>query len=178
MQHPVLALLARLDRALALTLKWICIVLFVAITFILTLNIIVRFFPFMSMHWFDEILELLYGALIFYGAAAVWINHGHFSVGDWLSKRLHSIPARLAYRFVVELCSLVFMLIFLKYAFDLTLSTEEQTTVFSLSKKWLYACMPITGAIMVIYSVKNMALALLEIAKPGLLPTTTENLNH
>jgi TRAP-type C4-dicarboxylate transport system permease small subunit len=132
----------------------------------------------MSMHWFDEILELLYGALIFYGAAAVWINHGHFSVGDWLSKRLHSIPARLAYRFVVELCSLVFMLIFLKYAFDLTLSTEEQTTVFSLSKKWLYACMPITGAIMVIYSVKNMALALLEIAKPGLLPTTTENLNH
>jgi TRAP-type C4-dicarboxylate transport system permease small subunit len=178
MQHPVLALLARLDRALALTLKWICIVLFVAITFILTLNIIVRFFPFMSMHWFDEILELLYGALIFYGAAAVWINHGHFSVGDWLSKRLRSIPARLAYRFVVELCSLVFMLIFLKYAFDLTLSTEEQTTVFSLSKKWLYACMPITGAIMVIYSVKNMALALLEIAKPGLLPTTTENLNH
>jgi TRAP-type C4-dicarboxylate transport system permease small subunit len=178
MQHPVLALLARLDRALALTLKWICIVLFVAITFILTLNIIVRFFPFMSMHWFDEILELLYGALIFYGAAAVWINHGHFSVGDWLSKRLHSIPARLAYRFVVELCSLVFMLIFLKYAFDLTLSTEEQTTVFSLSKKWLYACMPITGAIMVIYSVKNMALALLEIAKPSLLPTTTENLNH
>jgi TRAP-type C4-dicarboxylate transport system permease small subunit len=178
MQHPALALLARLDRALALTLKWICIVLFVAITFILTLNIIVRFFPFMSMHWFDEILELLYGALIFYGAAAVWINHGHFSVGDWLSKRLHSIPARLAYRFVVELCSLVFMLIFLKYAFDLTLSTEEQTTVFSLSKKWLYACMPITGAIMVIYSVKNMALALLEIAKPGLLPTTTENLNH
>jgi TRAP-type C4-dicarboxylate transport system permease small subunit len=178
MQHPVLALLARLDRALALTLKWICIVLFVAITFILTLNIIVRFFPFMSMHWFDEILELLYGALIFYGAAAVWINHGHFSVGDWLSKRLRSIPARLAYRFVVELCSLVFMLIFLKYAFDLTLSTEEQTTVFSLSKKWLYACMPITGAIMVVYSVKNMALALLEIAKPGLLPTTTENLNH
>mgnify|MGYP006377764869 CR=1 FL=1 len=178
MQHPILALLARLDRALALALKWICIVLFVAITFILTLNIIVRFMPFMSMHWFDEILELLYGALIFYGAAAVWINHGHFSVGDWLSKRLHSIPARMAYRFVVELCSLVFMGIFLKYAFDLTLSTEEQTTVFSLSKKWLYACMPITGAIMVIYSVKNMVLVLLRIANPSLSTASPENLNH
>ncbi len=178
MQHPVLALLARLDRALALALKWICIVLFVAITFILTLNIIVRFLPFMSMHWFDEILELLYGALIFYGAAAVWINHGHFSVGDWLSKRLHSVAARMAYRFLVELCSLVFMAIFLKYAFDLTLSTEEQTTVFSMSKKWLYVCMPITGAIMVIYSVKNMALALLKIANPDWLAPTAENLNH
>jgi TRAP-type C4-dicarboxylate transport system permease small subunit len=168
MQHPILALLARLDRALALTLKWICIALFVAITFILTLNIVVRFVPVMSMHWFDEILELLYGALIFYGAAAVWIQHGHFSVGDWLSQRLRSIPARMAYRFVVELCSLVFMVIFLKYAFDLTVSAEEQTTVFSMPKKWLYACMPITGTIMVIYSVKNMVLALLQIANPSL----------
>lgn len=171
-------MLARIDRSLALTLKWICIALFVAITFILTLNVIVRFFPFMSMHWFDEILELLYGALIFYGAAAVWINHGHFSVGDWLSKHLHSVPARMVYRFVVELCSLVFMVIFLKYALDLTMSTEEQTTVFSLSKKWLYACMPITGAIMVLYSVKNMVLSMMQIANPSLSIGVIENLNH
>ena len=178
MQHPVFALLTRLDHALALALKWICIALFVAITFILTLNIFVRFVPFMSMHWFDEILELLYGALIFYGSAAVWINHGHFSVGDWISKRLTSVAARMAYRFVVELASLVFICIFLKYAFDLTMSTEEQTTVFSMSKKWLYACMPITGAIMAIYSVKNMVVSLVQIAHPSDLPAQAENLNH
>lgn len=178
MQHPVLATLTRLDRALALALKWICIALFVAITFILTLNIVVRFAPFMSMHWFDEILELLYGALIFYGAAAVWINHGHFSVGDWISKRLPNVPTRMAYRFFVEMTSLVFMCIFLKYSFDLTMSTEEQTTVFSMSKKWLYACMPITGAIMVIYSVKNMVVSLAQIAKPPVHPLKSDNLNH
>lgn len=177
MKHPVFDLLKRMDRALIQTLKWVCIVLFVAITFILTLNIVVRFFPFMSMHWFDEILELLYGALIFYGAAAVWVNHGHFSVGDWISKRLRSVRARMAYRFIVEMTSLVFICIFLKYAFDLTLSTEEQTTVFSLSKKWLYACMPITGAIMVVYSVKNMVLALLDVANPSA-SAQAENLNH
>ena len=178
MQHPIFAVLARMDSALAFILKWICIALFVAITFILTLNIVVRFAPFMSMHWFDEILELLYGALIFYGAAAVWINHGHFSVGDWISKRLGSVPARMSYRFVVELASLVFICIFLKYAFDLTMSTEEETTVFSLSKKWLYACMPITGAIMVIYSVKNMVVSLVQIARPSAFATEVENLNH
>ena len=177
MKHPTLDLLTHLDRALMTTLKWICILLFAAITFILTLNIVVRFVPFMSMHWFDEILELLYGALIFYGAAAVWVNHGHFSVGDWISKRLHKVAARKAYRFTVELFSLIFICIFLKYAFDLTLSTEEQTTVFSMSKKWLYACMPITGAIMVVYSVKNMVLTLLQDANHPI-GAESENHNH
>ena len=35
-----------------------------------------------------------------------------------------------------------------------------------MSKKWLYACMPISGLIMVIYSVKNMYLELAAILRP------------
>lgn len=179
MKHEVFSALDRFDRILRLTLEWICIILFVAITVILTLNIIVRFVPIMSMHWFDEILELLYGALIFYGAAAVWVVHGHFSVGDWISKFLPGTRARLAYRFVVELASLLFVAIFFWYSLQLTLNTEEQTTAFAMSKKWLYACMPITGAIMVIYSLKNMYLELAGIARPELNVTQVkEDLNH
>ncbi len=156
----ILGLLARLDRALLLVLEAICIALFAAITVILTLNIVVRFFPFMSMHWFDEILEMLYGALIFYGACAVWVAHEHFSVGDWLSKYLPGLRARLLYRFLVEACSLVFIAVFFWFSLQLTLETSEHTTAFAIPKAWLYACMPITGAIMVAYSVKNMILEL------------------
>jgi TRAP-type C4-dicarboxylate transport system permease small subunit len=165
MKRSLLGALTRFDTGLALVLKWICIVLFAAITFILTLNIVVRFVPFMSMHWFDEILELLYGALVFYGAAAVWVARSHFSVGDWISKRLKSARARFAYRLLVELLSLLFIAIFFKYALDLTIQTEERTTAFAMSKKWLYACMPITGGIMVLYSIKNIYLELAEIVK-------------
>jgi TRAP-type C4-dicarboxylate transport system permease small subunit len=171
MKQAILDAMNWLDNGLTLGLKWICIALFAAITFILTLNIVVRFVPFMSMHWFDEILELLYGALVFYGAAAVWINHGHFSVGDWISKYLKSKRARFAYRLLVELLSLIFIAIFFKYALDLMLQTEEQTTAFAMSKKWLYACMPITGGIMVLYSIKNMYLELAEIVNSA--PNTT-----
>mgnify|MGYP001765239244 FL=1 len=156
----VLSLLARLDRALLLVLEVVCIALFAAMTAILTLNIVVRFFPVMSMHWFDEILEMLYGALIFYGAAAVWVAHGHFSVGDWLSKRLPGKRTRLVYRFLVETCSLVFIAVFFRYSLDLTLQTSEHTTAFAIPKAWLYACMPISGAIMLVYSLKNMVLEL------------------
>ena len=166
MRNSVFALLNHIDRALVTILKWICISLFIAFTIILALNIVVRFVPIMSMHWFDEILELLYGALVFYGAAAVWVAHGHFSVGDWISKFLPGARSRLVYRFFVELASLVFIAIFFWYALQLTLQTEEQTTAFAMSKKWLYACMPITGAIMLLYSLKNMYLELARIARP------------
>jgi TRAP-type C4-dicarboxylate transport system permease small subunit len=162
----VLRLLARFDRGLLVALEVICIGLFAAITAILALNILVRFAPFMSMHWFDEILELLYGALIFYGAAAVWVGHGHYSVGDWLSKYLPGKRSRFVYRALVEACSLVFIAVFFKYSLDLTLQTTEHTTTFAISKAWLYACMPITGAIMLIYSVKNMALELRAVLWP------------
>ena len=171
--------LNRIDQGLTLVLEWICIALFAAITFILTLNIVVRFFPFMSMHWFDEILELLYGALVFYGAAAVWVTHSHFSVGDWISKYLKSVRARFAYRLLVELMSLVFIAIFFWYALELLLQTEERTTAFAMSKKWLYACMPITGGIMVLYTLKNMYLELARIINPSLVVEQgREDLNH
>lgn len=163
----ILGLLARLDRALLLVLEVICIALFAAITVILTLNIVVRFVPVMSMHWFDEILEMLYGALIFYGAAAVWVAHEHFSVGDWLSKYLPGTRARLLYRFLVEACSVVFIAVFFWYSLQLTLQTSEHTTAFAIPKAWLYACMPITGAIMLVYSLKNMVLELRAVVLDG-----------
>ncbi len=179
MNQDFLRTLRRIDRGLVKVLEWICIALFVAITFILTLSIVVRFIPFMSMHWFDEILELLYGALIFYGAAAVWVTHSHFSVGDWISKFIPSVRGRFAYRLFVELMSLAFIVIFFKYALSLMLQTEEQTTAFAMSKKWLYACMPITGGIMVLYTLKNMYLELANIVNPDLdIEAGKENLNH
>ena len=145
---------------------------------ILTLNIVVRFFPIMSMHWFDEILELLYGALIFYGAAAVWVTHSHFSVGDWISKYLKSVHARFAYRLFVELMSLIFIAVFFWYATDLMLQTEERTTAFAMSKKWLYACMPITGALMLVYTIKNMYIELARIVDPARAAACPEDLQH
>jgi len=179
MKQDFLRTLNRIDQGLVKVLEWICIALFVAITFILTLSIVVRFIPFMSMHWFDEILELLYGALIFYGAAAVWVTHSHFSVGDWISKFIPSMRGRFAYRLVVELLSLLFIVIFFKYALALMIQTEEQTTAFAMSKKWLYACMPITGGIMVLYTLKNMYLELAKIVNPDLnIEAGKENLNH
>ncbi len=86
---------------------------FFLLTILITANVFVRFFPVVSLHWFDEIIELLYAYLVFYGAAALWITREHLCVGDWISGRLFTGPAaQRAYRLVLELLGLLFAAIF------------------------------------------------------------------
>jgi TRAP-type transport system small permease protein len=158
----ILAALSAADRLLSAALRWLTIAVFMALLVILAANICVRVLGLsISLHWFDEIVELLYAALVFYGAAAVWMNHGHFSVGDWISKRIPAERGRRLYRLLLELACLAFALVFLVYSLQLTLRAEELTPVFGISRKVHYSCMPISAAIMVVYSAKN---ALLEAA--------------
>jgi len=77
-----MGLLRWLDRMLLIALKALTITCFVIVTILVTANVLVRFFPVVSLHWFDEIIELFYSYLVFYGAAALWISRGHISVGD------------------------------------------------------------------------------------------------
>ena len=84
------AVLKQIDTVLLNVLKIVTITSFIFLTILITANVIVRFFPVVSLHWFDEIIELLYAYLVFYGAAALWILRGHICVGDWIEK---SIPA-------------------------------------------------------------------------------------
>jgi TRAP-type C4-dicarboxylate transport system permease small subunit len=125
---------------------------------------VLRFVPalarLVSLNWFDEVVELLYAALAFYGAAAVWMARGHFSVGDWISKRIPSEHGRRAYRLLLELGCLGFAVVFFLYSLQLTVQCQETTPVFGISKKVHYSCMPVSAAIMAVYSLKNAVLEL------------------
>lgn len=146
------------DRVVSLLLEFMCIVLFALLTLLLTTSIVVRFVPIMSMHWFDEIVELVFAALVFYGAAALWIVKGHFSVGDWISTHIMQPRLRHAYRLLVELGSLLFMAIFLKYAWEITVRAQDVTNALQMPKALLYSCMPIAAAVMLVYTLKNVAI--------------------
>ncbi len=156
----------RFDACVTLILKWACILLFVALSLVLSGNILQRILPFMSMQWFDEVVELMFAALVFYGAAALWVTHGHFSVGDWISQRIHNTRARHAYRLLVEVLSLCFMLVFLFNAYDIVIRAQEITNNLMLPKSMLYACMPVAAAIMSLYSLRNVCVELALLLNP------------
>jgi TRAP-type transport system small permease protein len=150
------AALKIVDTTLLNLLKIVTITCFIFLTILITANVIVRFFPVVSLHWFDEIIELLYAYLVFYGAAALWVLRGHISVGDWIEKRIPEGRMRHAYRMAIELMVLGFAAIFFFYSLRLTLWARDVTNVFAIPKGILYSCMPVSGVIMVIYSLRNL----------------------
>jgi TRAP-type C4-dicarboxylate transport system permease small subunit len=146
-----------LDKFILQTFKALTMACFVALTILVAANVFVRFFPVASLHWFDEIIELLYAYLVFYGAAALWITREHFSVGDWIGGRIiKGDRARHFYRLILEVLVLIFSLVFFFFSFKLTAMAQDVTNVFAIPKSVLYSCMPIAGAVMVVYSIRNI----------------------
>jgi TRAP-type transport system small permease protein len=159
-------LMRHVDRITLTLLKAVCILCFILLTVLVSANVVVRFLPVVSLHWFDEIVEMLYAYLVFYGAAALWINSEHFRVGDWMSGRIiKSAAASCIYRLTLELLKLIFAGIFLYYSFRLTILAIDVTNVFAIPKRVLYSCMPISALIMVVYSLCNVALQVFKMGK-------------
>jgi TRAP-type C4-dicarboxylate transport system permease small subunit len=163
----MMASLRWIDKVILNALKALTITAFILLTVLITANVFVRFFPVVSLHWFDEIIEMLYAYLVFYGAAALWITREHISVGDWLSGRiLKNERARHLYGVIVESLVLCFVVIFFYYSMQLTERALDVTNVFAIPKKILYSCMPIAGAVMVVYSIRNIMVEMIGVIKP------------
>jgi TRAP-type C4-dicarboxylate transport system permease small subunit len=159
--------LKRIDKALLYALKAITITSFFFLTLLISANVFVRFFPVASLHWFDEIIELLYAYLIFYGASALWITREHFGVGDWIEKRIKDVRIQHIYRLIIELLVLCFVLIFLYYSVRLTILARDVTNVFAIPKRILYSCLPVSGFVMLIYSIRNVTVEMVGMIKSG-----------
>ena len=163
----ILNALKKIDRIALAVLKALTIVLFILLSLLVTANVLVRFVPVVSLHWFDEIVEMLYAYLVFYGAAVLWITREHFSVGDWIGATiLKGSRTRYLYRAVLEVLVLIFAAIFFYYSLRLTILVQDVTNVFAIPKGVLYSCMPVSGALMVIYSLRNIAVEIIGIIHP------------
>jgi TRAP-type C4-dicarboxylate transport system permease small subunit len=158
--------LKSMDKVILKTLKVVTITSFAFLTVLISANVFVRFFPIVSLHWFDEIIELLYAYLVFYGAAALWISREHFGVGDWIEKRIRNVRMRYVYKMIIELLALCFVVIFFYYSLRLTILARDVTNVFAIPKRVLYSCLPVSGLIMIIYSIRNVTIEIVGIMKP------------
>lgn len=183
------ALLKSVDRKLQVFLRWFCTAIFIVLALILLTNVAMRLMndlsvwldlkgfeeagravkslvPITSMHWFDEIVELCFAYLVFYGAASLWGLKGHFCVGDWISPRLPYPGMRALYKFIVTCLSLFFLGVFFWYSMRLTVRTTELSTVFQIPKAVMYSCMPIASFIMIAYSLVDVFLDVKEFFVP------------
>jgi TRAP-type C4-dicarboxylate transport system permease small subunit len=150
--------LKRIDKVVGYVLRWGSVAMLTVIFLILIANVFVRFFPFTSFGWFDEVVEMLIAWFVFLGAAALWREKEHFVVA-FLPDHLKGKLAGNLLDIVVNLISISFIAAFTYYSFNLTMRAEDWTPIINMPKKLLYASMPFSGACMVVYSVRNIVQA-------------------
>jgi TRAP-type C4-dicarboxylate transport system permease small subunit len=122
---------------------------------ILSGNVFVRYLPIAAFYWFDEVVECLFAWMVFLGAAALWARDEHFRL-EWINKKIKGAQMGHAVSAGLELISLFFLAIFFYQAMRLTALARDWTPVFNVSRRYLYVCMPISGSIMVGYSIRNV----------------------
>ena len=108
-----------------------------------------------AFYWFDEVVEWMFAWMVFFGATALWARDEHFKL-EWINEKIKETPLGHLVAMVLELISLFFLLVFFYQALRLTLLAKDWTPVFNVSRRYLYVCMPISGIIMVGYSIRNV----------------------
>ncbi len=141
------------DRFLQVMMRTICIVSFTILFILLAGNVLIRNFPVMEIYWFDEVVEFAFAWLVFIGVAQLWATNDHFRL-DWFSERIKNQKVRRLFLTGIEVVCLIFLLIFTYQSLQLTILAKDWTPVFNIPKRFLYVCMPISGSIMVGYSIR------------------------
>jgi TRAP-type C4-dicarboxylate transport system permease small subunit len=150
-----LSFLSKFDRVLIFALRTVCVCCFSLLLLLLTGNVFVRNFPIAAFYWFDEVVEWMFAWMVFLGAAVLWARDEHFRL-EWLSKKIKGTPSGYLVASILELISLFFIVVFFYQALRLTVLAKDWTPVFNVSRRFLYVCMPISGIIMVGYSIRNV----------------------
>ena len=157
--------LRAVDRVLGFVLRAIPVVCLVALFFILFGNVVSRYFQIWSIAWFDEIVEALFAYMVFIGAAALWRENEHFRI-DWLELALGR-PYGPMLRLVSITLSMVFLAVMAVKGLDLAMRSRAVTPILSVPTAYVYAVIPASAAIMLLYSVRDFAVALVFALKPS-----------
>jgi len=151
------------DRVIGLILRWGSVAILGLVFILLIGNVFVRFFPFVSFGWFDEVIELLIAWMVFLGAAALWRENEHFAI-TFLPDLCKGKASGFALDILINLISLAFIGAFFYYSLNITLRVTDWTPVINMPKSLLYASMPVSGFFMVIYSLRNIFISGLRLA--------------
>lgn len=159
------------DKIILQIIKWICILCFIGLFILVLANVLIRINPIKewkpSLHFFDEIQIWMLGAMIFWGAAGLWILRDHFKIDD-LAKKMFKKSRLLhcIFNLLIELASLFFICIFTYACFYLSARLMGKTNYLRIPEKYEYlTALLIPGVIMTIYSIRNIVVAVVELVR-------------
>jgi TRAP-type transport system small permease protein len=142
----------RLDGAVEAALRSVSSICLVALLGLVSTIVAIRFFPFISLGWEDEVVELAFAWMVFLGSAAVWRNHEHIAI-DFIPQALAGSRAGRILEIAVGVLALGFLAVLTWYGLRLTWQARGNTSpMLILPVPMWYAAVPVAGAIMIGYT--------------------------
>jgi TRAP-type C4-dicarboxylate transport system permease small subunit len=162
--NNVKALLLKSDNVMGTVLRVICIASLIGIFVLYIANVFIRFVPVINFTATDEIVEMLTGWVIFFGAAELQREHKHFALDFFAQKIENRILGKIV-RILVYVLSMMFICVLFYYGFDLFNRSTSVSTTLRIPKRMFYICVPISAAIMGIYLTRAIVAMILSLRK-------------
>jgi TRAP-type C4-dicarboxylate transport system permease small subunit len=144
-----------LFRAVANCVEGLLLVMMVVLCADVFLGVFSRYVLHSTFTWYDEIARLLFVWIVFLGAAVGVRRSGHFRL-HLLIERFSPSWRRVADTFGV-LAIMLFGGVLIQQGWKLVeLGQFQQTPVMGLSKAYVYASMPVGGALVILYSLRHL----------------------
>ena len=155
-------MLKNIDTVAGKTLRAIAMLCLVSLFFLLFINVLARTFQFAGFAWFDEVVQGLFAWMVFIGAAALWRERDHFVV-TWLQDSLGDTRLAAVLRLMVTLLCLCFLLVMTYYGYRIWDRNTALTPILQLPSSLLYVVIPIAGAVMTVYSGRDLVISIVDI---------------
>ena len=145
----------KVDRIVGIALRGGSSFCISSLWIIVTAIVLFRFLPIFSMGWTDEIVELLFAWMVFIGAAELCRQWKHFIV-DLIPNMIAGTRTGHVLGIVIQLLALTFLLVFTYEGALLAIQATDRSPVFEYPKTLWYMSIPISGIIMVGYTVREL----------------------
>lgn len=146
----MIAALRFADRLVGALCKGGAVACLLGLFLLLGSAIVLRLVPLFTIHGYDEIVELLFIWLVMLTSLALWREGSLYRVV--LFEDLLPVPMRRILEIVIHLVMFGFALVLVVYGREFMAMAGETTPFLRLDKGWWYAAIPVTGALMAIYS--------------------------
>ncbi len=145
----------KMDRVVGIALRGGSSFCISSLWIIVTAIVLFRFLPIFPMGWTDEIVELLFAWMVFIGAAELCRQRKHFIV-DLIPNMIAGTRAGHVLCIVTQLLALAFLLVFTYEGALLAIQATDRSPVFEYPKTLWYMSIPISGIIMVGYTLRDL----------------------
>ena len=149
----------QVDRALGAGMRWISSVCLVVLLGLVSLMVLIRFWPVVVFGWEDEVVELAFAWMVFLGSAAVWRGGEHIVI-DFIPQALAGTRSGRVLEVIIGALMLGFLGVFTWYGWLLTLQSHGNTSpMLVLPRPLWYIAVPASGVVMIGYTIARMVKA-------------------